>query len=79
MRTVSSNTEPAGLAGRECAAWPGSSRDEVEAEAEALVELDSGDTTEMDDEVEAFEALLSRDLAALETVSVFGDGLRAAE
>lgn len=51
----------------------------MEAEAEALVEEVSGDTTDMDEEDDAFETLLRRELIALDTVSVFGDGFRLAE
>lgn len=84
MRTVSSKTELAGLVGRDwdcagpetCAVLAGSMRDDVEAEAEGLVEEDWGDMTDIDDEVDALEALLRREVLVLPTVSVFGDGLR---
>lgn len=77
MRTVSSKTELAGLVGRDwdCVVLAGRRRDDVEAEAEALVEEVSGDITDMEEEDDAFEALLSRERLALDTVSVFGESL----
>lgn len=89
MRIVSSKADSAGLVGRDwvcawagaCPVLAGSWREDVEAEADALVEEESGDIIDMDDEVEALEALLRRAprARALDTVSVFGDGLRLPE
>lgn len=89
MRIVSSNADPPGLVGGDwactwagtCPVLAGSWREDVEAEADALVEEETGDIIDMDDEDEAFERVLIRAprARALDTVSVFGDGLRLPE
>jgi hypothetical protein len=50
-------------------------REEVEAEAEALVDEDSGDIMDMEEEEDAFEMLLRREPKALDTVNVLGETL----